>query len=439
MRLRLPWHTQQEKGKAVASSSKTAYGGRHLSQIRRIITLEDPYQGSTAEQERAYNDLERIQCNDIKDVFRYMNDYKYLAAKSGRMFISSELSEKFFRKLPQLYGKEIAAAFEQRHPRVTIATKGVKAIPGKEYSSQKLNGERWDLKCPQAASTSQVPGEVTIWENDNSISMRFHDYRKRETPAVNVNENDVEDPDEEAESEIMLMAYDEESIWRDLRDLSPALSPISSPSRKIRIWDGLGQPSGKFDYQVRYDMPKAFNETLLEDIKPTGWEDENDEDLPWYLEIHSNEQQRESDCISCTTNYQSCIDELSESEDDEQEKEMLEMVIDPFEDIKPFDYIKNSKNIALKATTKETEISDMEYPKLVSLVKDMNAYNTAKMATEEGEGSGTTSAYNPPKDYTMGPPNYPPAVLGAKTVYSVPEIQANLQRFKPREAAYSGM
>ncbi|KAL5998741.1 hypothetical protein ACLOJK_009688 [Asimina triloba] len=153
--------------------------------------------------------------------------------------------------------------------------------------------------------------------------MRFHDYRKRETPAVKVDKDDVEDQDEEAESEIMLMAYDEESIWRDLRDLSPALSPIGSPSRKTGIWDGLGQPSGKFDYQVRYDMPEAFNKTLLEDIKPTGWEDENDDDLPWYLEALSKEKPAESEYNSCTTNYQSCIDELSESEEEGPEIEEM--------------------------------------------------------------------------------------------------------------------
>ncbi|PKU67955.1 hypothetical protein MA16_Dca006990 [Dendrobium catenatum] len=91
-----------------------------LSQIRRIITLEDPYQGSTEEQNRAYLDLERLSCDQIKNMFEYMNDYKVLAAKSGRMYISSELSEKFFKKMPPLLGEEVEKAFKERHPGNTV-------------------------------------------------------------------------------------------------------------------------------------------------------------------------------------------------------------------------------------------------------------------------------------------------------------------------------
>ncbi|PKU79829.1 hypothetical protein MA16_Dca016274 [Dendrobium catenatum] len=47
-----------------------------LSQIKRIILLEDPYQGSTEEKNRAYLDLERLSCDQIKNMFNYMNDYK---------------------------------------------------------------------------------------------------------------------------------------------------------------------------------------------------------------------------------------------------------------------------------------------------------------------------------------------------------------------------
>ncbi|PKU87306.1 hypothetical protein MA16_Dca024339 [Dendrobium catenatum] len=91
-----------------------------LSQIRRIITLEDPYQGSTEEQNRAYRDLERLACDQIKNMFEYMNDYKVLATKSGRMYISSKLSEKFFKKMPPLLGEEVEKAFKERHPGNTV-------------------------------------------------------------------------------------------------------------------------------------------------------------------------------------------------------------------------------------------------------------------------------------------------------------------------------
>ncbi|KAJ1700662.1 hypothetical protein LUZ63_000441 [Rhynchospora breviuscula] len=90
-----------------------------ISQIRRVLLLEDPYQGTTEEQDRAYNDLERLSCENIQNLFLYMNDFKVLAAKSGRMYISSELSEKFFRKMPPLIGKELEQAFQAKFPNNT--------------------------------------------------------------------------------------------------------------------------------------------------------------------------------------------------------------------------------------------------------------------------------------------------------------------------------
>ncbi|KAJ3708598.1 hypothetical protein LUZ61_012303 [Rhynchospora tenuis] len=91
-----------------------------LSQVRRMFLLEDPTTGSTEEQDRAYNDLERLSCHHVKDLFDYINDYKVLAAKSGRMYISPELSVKFFRKMPPIIGSEIEKAFNEKYPGVTI-------------------------------------------------------------------------------------------------------------------------------------------------------------------------------------------------------------------------------------------------------------------------------------------------------------------------------
>ncbi|KAJ3700824.1 hypothetical protein LUZ61_004529 [Rhynchospora tenuis] len=91
-----------------------------LSQVRRMFLLEDPTTGSTEEQERAYNDLERLSCQHVKDLFDYINDYKVLAAKSGRMYISPELSVKFFRKMPPIIGSEIEKAFNEKYPGATI-------------------------------------------------------------------------------------------------------------------------------------------------------------------------------------------------------------------------------------------------------------------------------------------------------------------------------
>ncbi|XP_042468102.1 uncharacterized protein LOC122051185 isoform X1 [Zingiber officinale] len=87
-----------------------------LSAIRRSFLLEDSYQSSIVEQDQTYIDIKRLTCNSMKDIFNYLNDYKVLAAKSGRMFISPELSDKLFRKMPPIIGNEIEIAFKAKYP-----------------------------------------------------------------------------------------------------------------------------------------------------------------------------------------------------------------------------------------------------------------------------------------------------------------------------------
>lgn len=57
-----------------------------LSQMRRIFSSEDPIQGSMVAQDAAYKDLERLSCDDMKNIIQYMNDYMRLAAKTGRLY-----------------------------------------------------------------------------------------------------------------------------------------------------------------------------------------------------------------------------------------------------------------------------------------------------------------------------------------------------------------
>jgi len=91
-----------------------------ISQIRRVLFLEDPYQGSTEEQDRAYNDLERLTCEKPKDILNYLNQFKKLAAKSGRMYFE-ETTEKLFRKMPPLIGNDVRRLWYEKHPATTAA------------------------------------------------------------------------------------------------------------------------------------------------------------------------------------------------------------------------------------------------------------------------------------------------------------------------------
>ena len=49
-----------------------------------------------------------------------MRDYYKLATKTGRLYIGPELSEKFFRKMLTLIGRELERAFLEKNPGTTV-------------------------------------------------------------------------------------------------------------------------------------------------------------------------------------------------------------------------------------------------------------------------------------------------------------------------------
>nr|GEU96849.1 integrase, catalytic region, zinc finger, CCHC-type, peptidase aspartic, catalytic [Tanacetum cinerariifolium] len=55
------------------------------SQARQLILLEDPYRGSIDEQDKAYRDLDRITCEETKNLWLFLEDFRQLATKSGRL------------------------------------------------------------------------------------------------------------------------------------------------------------------------------------------------------------------------------------------------------------------------------------------------------------------------------------------------------------------
>ena len=55
------------------------------------------------------------------------------------------------------------------------------------------------------------------------------------------------------------------------------------------VWDLLGQPSGKFDYKVKYSAPSRAH-ILLEDIVPSEWGEEFDKEDEMTRIIQSSNQ-----------------------------------------------------------------------------------------------------------------------------------------------------
>ncbi|GJT93551.1 Orf y [Tanacetum coccineum] len=85
------------------------------SQVRQLILLEDPYRGSTDEQDRAYRDLDRITCEETKNLWSFLEDFRQLATKSGRLYFPST-TEKLFAKLPPSLSKKIEESFRTKYP-----------------------------------------------------------------------------------------------------------------------------------------------------------------------------------------------------------------------------------------------------------------------------------------------------------------------------------
>ncbi|GJS10058.1 Orf y [Tanacetum coccineum] len=85
------------------------------SQVRQLILLEDPYRGSTDEQDRAYRDLDRITCEETKNLWSFLEDFRQLATKSGRLYFPST-TKKLFAKLPPSLSKKIEESFRTKYP-----------------------------------------------------------------------------------------------------------------------------------------------------------------------------------------------------------------------------------------------------------------------------------------------------------------------------------
>ncbi|GJV73449.1 Orf y [Tanacetum coccineum] len=83
--------------------------------VRQLILLEDPYRGSTDEQDRAYRDLDRTTCEETKNLWSLLEDFRQLATKSGRLYFPST-TEKLFAKLPPSLSKRIEESFRTKHP-----------------------------------------------------------------------------------------------------------------------------------------------------------------------------------------------------------------------------------------------------------------------------------------------------------------------------------
>ncbi|KAG6510937.1 hypothetical protein ZIOFF_028984 [Zingiber officinale] len=173
-----------------------------------------------------------------------------------------------------------------------LASTGIHAVAASPRSIAELQGMRWILQ-PPAGSQIRNPQEVrTSTLLDGSVALTFQGYKatKRQEPR-RISSFDTERTTDEGEEEFAGVLVGELSLpsetplheypnW-DTDDEEEERQQVRRRKNKNIFkegrWDILGEPSGKYDYMVRYDIPNSFFETEMP--PPTGWED-NEATIP---------------------------------------------------------------------------------------------------------------------------------------------------------------
>nr|GFA28995.1 TPA: orf y [Tanacetum cinerariifolium] len=140
-----------------------------------------------------------------------------------------------------------------------LTTNGITAIPGERRSIEELEGMSWNLKPPEQTSV-RVPSRVAVNERLNRpVSLRFERYRQApQPPRYSVDQHDREVIGNDNLDE-------DEEHFVGICTQTPQIEHTPYDST-------LGEPSGKWDYYVRYDAP--IKTTPIDEIAATGWGEE---------------------------------------------------------------------------------------------------------------------------------------------------------------------
>ncbi|KAG6536529.1 hypothetical protein ZIOFF_001587 [Zingiber officinale] len=148
-----------------------------------------------------------------------------------------------------------------------LTSHGVNALPGRRLSTRSLQGLNWVIN-PTQISIPMQPVEVNSQTMmDGRISLSFNNYTAATTP---------EQPKYNDKDEEILAVWIETKPGVHVYYDGEAENYYEEQKLKYKTgrWDTLGQPSGKFDYYVNYDIPEIPS---FPEIPPTGWDDEVDE------------------------------------------------------------------------------------------------------------------------------------------------------------------
>nr|GEZ51896.1 retrotransposon protein, putative, Ty3-gypsy subclass [Tanacetum cinerariifolium] len=228
-----------------------------------------------------------------------------------------------------------------------LTTNGITAIPDEKRSIEELEGMSWNLKPPEQTSV-HVPSRVVVNKRLNrSVSLRFERYREK--------------------------------------------------------WSTLGEPSGKWDYYVRCDVP--LNTTPIEEVTATGWGKEfsDDEVTPGKVTILSE------------------MEEESDWDDDERssgktifatQKQRSELEWE-----NPFAAKHGEDHTMLHISKEKDDLPYLKFRKFEQLAAQIVKRHKEHAFPIAADDAKSSISYQPPLDAIMGPAVYPPARQNPQQAY----------------------
>ncbi|GKC76377.1 hypothetical protein Tco_1127151, partial [Tanacetum coccineum] len=254
-----------------------------------------------------------------------------------------------------------------------LSTRGISTIPGERRTMQELEGQSWHLR-PFENETVKTPTGVAVHQRINrTTSLRFERYRSQTPSRASVDQRDQEVMGDDEETLLAAVAFAEEKPHQ----VKGRKRSKKQKNRKKQKCYTFGEPSGKWDYYVRYDITHPT--IPINEVAATESEWEN----PFAVKSGGNQEKNEESCFHL-------------NEDDE-----------------------------------------LPYPKFKKEVERILANEVAYPTADEASSSGI---YNPPIDSMIGPPpksqkgfkgdygNYhnqqwslPPAYAGTGALLVLPE------------------
>ncbi|GKB39241.1 hypothetical protein Tco_0884183 [Tanacetum coccineum] len=192
-----------------------------------------------------------------------------------------------------------------------LSTRGISTIPGERRTMEELEGQSWHLRHIENEIV-RIPTGVAVQQRINrTTSLRFERYRNQTPSRASVDHRDQEVIGDEEEKLTAAVAFIESKVPHQnneecaceeclhnrrhitydvcfcrnclIEEEDLKYEPLNAQKRsnkpknkKKQKWSTLGEPSGKWDYYVRYDITHPT--IPINEIAATGWGEEFEEE-----------------------------------------------------------------------------------------------------------------------------------------------------------------